>query len=151
MGKEKEYKINFSVLYKQEGIKPDEEFVDALGEKLNSLENSFKNRRFRPTLKVPLLTTSALIIAAMIFISLFQSSGLINKSPATETPNPIVINQEDKTKTPEEIPENEFQFVDFFNSFPNLEMIYKELLTSYNEVLANYTIGYLSALYNQDE
>lgn len=151
MSKEKEYKINFSVLYKQEGIKPDEEFVDALEEKLNSLENSFKNRKTRPTLKVPLLTTSAVIIAAMIFFSLFQSNGLINKSPATETPNPIVIDQEDKAKTPEEIPDNEFQFVDFFNSFPNLEMIYKELVTSYNEVLANYTIGYLSALYNQDE
>lgn len=153
MNKEKEYKINFSVLYKQEGINPDEEFVNALEEKLIHLENSQKNKR--SSMKIPLLTASALIIATIIFISFIQSStvnNLINR-PATENPQlPIKVDKKEKDNiiTPIEIEEDEFSFDELFNRFPNLEEIYNSLIDSYDVVLANYTIGYLKALFNQD-
>ena len=154
MSKEKEYKINFSVLYKQEGIKPNEDFVDTLEEKLIHLERSQKNKQF--SMKIPLLTASALIIAAIIFISFIQSStvnNLINR-PATEDPQPPIIEDEKEKDndliTPIEMEEDVFNFDELFNRFPNLEEIYNSLIDSYDVVLANYTIGYLKALYNQD-
>ncbi|WP_096152833.1 MULTISPECIES: hypothetical protein [Bacillus] len=154
MSKEKEHKINFSVLYNQEGIKPDEEFVDALEEKLNKLEKKHKNRR--TSIKIPFLTASAVIIAAIIFISFIQSStvdNLINR-PATENPQPPVIedkNEQDKEiDTPNDSEEAEFNFDELFIRFSNLEEIYNNLIDSYDVVLANHTIGYLKALSNQD-